>query len=135
MVEIRLTPAATIATADAADAMIVTAADPTTVKAAKRMLEETLEAIKSATSAMTIVIVAATAAATTMVVVAPATAKEVSAASEPTKIEAMTAMSAVATAELRRYKDDISRDSDYKKDICSQPPLLIHLCTFSIVSK
>ncbi len=71
----RLTPTATIATADAEDAMIVTAADPTTVKAAERMMGAALEAIKPAASAMTVVIVAATAAATTMVVVAPATAK------------------------------------------------------------
>ena len=50
---IRLTPAATTATtvlADAADAMIVTAADPTTVKVAKMMMGEALEAIASAAS-------------------------------------------------------------------------------------
>ena len=52
---IRLTPAATTATtvlADAADAMTVTAADPgpTTVKVAKMMMGEALEAIASAAS-------------------------------------------------------------------------------------
>jgi hypothetical protein len=50
MVLIRLTPAITIATtvlADAADAMIVTAADPTMVKVAMMMMGGALDAIAS----------------------------------------------------------------------------------------
>ena len=93
---IRLTPAATIATmvlADAADALIVIAADPTTVpvKVAKMMMGEAMEAIASAASEKISTVVAravATAAATLVMTMgaattamAPATAKEVSAPS------------------------------------------------------
>ncbi len=70
---IKLTPAATIATTvltDAADAMIVAAVDPTTVKVMKMMIGEALEAMASAASeiSMTVEMVVATAAATSRLV-------------------------------------------------------------------
>jgi len=78
MVLIKLTPAATIATTvltDAADAMTVAAADPTTVKVTKMMMGEALmgealEAMALAASeiSITVEMVVATAAATTRLV-------------------------------------------------------------------